>query len=307
MQVDPRHDHAFRVPRPDESVRFGTSNACNDCHADKDAAWAAAAVERWFGPERKGFQTWTETFAAARAGKPEAAALLLKLATSADAPSIARATALREPRRLSRAARRWRRPSAVSPTPTRWSGWRRCATLRPFPVAAELAAGQPPARRSGAGRAHRGRLAARRHAAGSRCRRTIASRLSRAIDDYVTAQRVNADRPEHRVNLGNLYLQQQRFADAEAEFNAARALDPGVHAGLRQPRPALCAAGPRRRRRAHPARGADAHARRRRPASRARPQPGPPAAHRRCAAGVGAAPPRSIRPTPATPTSTRSR
>ena len=74
-------------------MRFGTSNACNDCHTDKDAAWAAAAVERWFGPERKGFQTWTETFAAARAGKVEAAALLLKLAASSDAPSIARATA----------------------------------------------------------------------------------------------------------------------------------------------------------------------------------------------------------------------
>ena len=34
------------------------------------------------------------------------------------------------------------------------------------------------------------------------------NRLSRAIDEYVTAQRVNADRPEHRLNLGNLYLQQ---------------------------------------------------------------------------------------------------
>ena len=66
-------------PGPTSSVRFGTSNACTDCHTDKDAAWAAAAVERWFGPERKGFQTWTETFAAARAGKVEAAALLLKL------------------------------------------------------------------------------------------------------------------------------------------------------------------------------------------------------------------------------------
>src|SRR5512132_971178 len=93
MQVDARHDHAFRVPRPDESVRFGTSNACNDCHTDNDAAWAAAAAERWFGLERKGFQTWTETFAAACADKVDANALLLKLATSSDAPSIARATA----------------------------------------------------------------------------------------------------------------------------------------------------------------------------------------------------------------------
>jgi tetratricopeptide (TPR) repeat protein len=52
-------------------------------------------------------------------------------------------------------------------------------------------------------------------------------RLSRAINEYVKAQRVNADRPEHRLNLGNLYLQQHRLAETEAEYTAARALDPG--------------------------------------------------------------------------------
>lgn len=52
-------------------------------------------------------------------------------------------------------------------------------------------------------------------------------RLSRAIDDYVAAQRLNADRPEARVNLGNLYAQQGQPAQAEAEYLAARALDPG--------------------------------------------------------------------------------
>lgn len=52
-------------------------------------------------------------------------------------------------------------------------------------------------------------------------------RLSRAIDDYVAAQRLNADRPESRVNLGNLYAQQGRLAEAEAEYRAARALDAG--------------------------------------------------------------------------------
>ena len=62
-------------------------------------------------------------------------------------------------------------------------------------------------------------------------------RLARALADYVTAQRVNADRPEHRLNLAQLYLQQQRLADAEAEFMAARALDPAfppVYVGLAQ-------------------------------------------------------------------------
>jgi tetratricopeptide (TPR) repeat protein/nitrate/TMAO reductase-like tetraheme cytochrome c subunit len=32
MQVDPRRDHSFRVPRPDLSVQFGTPNACTGCH-----------------------------------------------------------------------------------------------------------------------------------------------------------------------------------------------------------------------------------------------------------------------------------
>jgi len=45
MVVDPRHDHGFRIPRPDVSQRFDVSNACNDCHSDRKPAWAAAAIE----------------------------------------------------------------------------------------------------------------------------------------------------------------------------------------------------------------------------------------------------------------------
>ena len=37
MVVDERHDHSFRIPRPDLSVKLGTPNACNDCHRDKPA------------------------------------------------------------------------------------------------------------------------------------------------------------------------------------------------------------------------------------------------------------------------------
>src|SRR4029453_16779635 len=51
-------------------------------------------------------------------------------------------------------------------------------------------------------------------------------RLSRAIEDYVATQRLNADRPEARVNLGNLYAQQGQSGTAEAEYLAARQLDP---------------------------------------------------------------------------------
>ena len=48
-----RHDHSLRVPRPDLSVKFGTPNACNNCHKDKKASWAAAAVEKHHGKVRK--------------------------------------------------------------------------------------------------------------------------------------------------------------------------------------------------------------------------------------------------------------
>src|SRR5262249_55032024 len=48
MIVDPRRDHSLRVPRPDLSVTLGTPNACNGCHANQDARWAAARVKAWF-------------------------------------------------------------------------------------------------------------------------------------------------------------------------------------------------------------------------------------------------------------------
>ena len=96
MVVDRRHDHSFRIPRPDLTVKIGTPNTCNSCHTDRDAAWAAAATERWHGPVRKGFQTYAEAFHAARLDQLEARDLLLKVVQDASTPAIARATALLE-------------------------------------------------------------------------------------------------------------------------------------------------------------------------------------------------------------------
>ena len=53
MVVDPRHDHSLRVPRPDLSMKFGTPNACNGCHEDKSAGWAAQIVDHWFPEGRQ--------------------------------------------------------------------------------------------------------------------------------------------------------------------------------------------------------------------------------------------------------------
>ncbi|CDF80958.1 tetratricopeptide repeat family protein [Formosa agariphila KMM 3901] len=52
MGNDFRRDHSFRVPRPDQSVEYGTPNACTQCHQDKSDEWAAKQVVEWYGPDR---------------------------------------------------------------------------------------------------------------------------------------------------------------------------------------------------------------------------------------------------------------
>ena len=76
MVVDPRHDHSLRVPRPDLSVKLGTPNACNGCHTNRDARWAAAQVKQWYGHEPQGYQRFAAAFAAANAGALDAQAQL---------------------------------------------------------------------------------------------------------------------------------------------------------------------------------------------------------------------------------------
>ena len=42
-----RTDHSMRPPAPAATIAFKSPNACNLCHADKDAAWADRLVRQW--------------------------------------------------------------------------------------------------------------------------------------------------------------------------------------------------------------------------------------------------------------------
>jgi tetratricopeptide (TPR) repeat protein len=44
-----RSDHSMRPPAPAATRAFGSPNACNACHSDRDAAWAAKTVRAWGG------------------------------------------------------------------------------------------------------------------------------------------------------------------------------------------------------------------------------------------------------------------
>lgn len=92
MGVDERHDHSFRIPRPDLAAT-GSPDACSGCHADKDAAWAAEQLKTWFPDSTHRGPHFAEVFAAARAAPEGQADALLRVATG-DAPGIVQATAL---------------------------------------------------------------------------------------------------------------------------------------------------------------------------------------------------------------------
>src|SRR3984957_15815804 len=49
MQRHARYDHGMTIPDPLLTKEFGVPNACNRCHKDKDADWALAHVDKWYG------------------------------------------------------------------------------------------------------------------------------------------------------------------------------------------------------------------------------------------------------------------
>lgn len=225
MVIDDRHDHSFRIPRPDLSVALGTPNACTGCHRDKSAEWAANAVERWHGPVRKGFQTWAAAFHHAREGAPEARDALIRLSSTPATPAIVRATAISELGGfLSLASGEAIRNGLADPDPlVRVAALQEQAGLplnvrcpRVSPLLSDPVAGVRIEAAS--------QLADQPLAALAEPERV---RLSAAFREYEAAQRLNADRPEGRVNLGNFYARRGDPKAAEAEFLAGLKLQPG--------------------------------------------------------------------------------
>ncbi|MCB0639009.1 MAG: tetratricopeptide repeat protein, partial [Lewinella sp.] len=92
MVNDFRRDHSFRIPRPDLSIRYDTPNACNGCHDDQSAEWAARAVENWYGPERP--PHYSTVMTAAYAGEAGAIQDLIAMIGDTSQPDIVKASAM---------------------------------------------------------------------------------------------------------------------------------------------------------------------------------------------------------------------
>ncbi len=67
-----RSDHSFRPPMPEATIRFGSPNACNLCHADKTSEWANKIVKaRPNGNYQEGTLKWAQLVKEARDGNWE--------------------------------------------------------------------------------------------------------------------------------------------------------------------------------------------------------------------------------------------
>ncbi|SFB70837.1 multiheme c-type cytochrome [Tropicimonas isoalkanivorans] len=99
MGVDRRHDHSFRVPRPDLTVATGAPNACTDCHAAEGPYWAQEELDRRFPNSAYREAPFAAVFHAAQGGEPTGSVAdvgddLAKIALAETLPGIVRATAL---------------------------------------------------------------------------------------------------------------------------------------------------------------------------------------------------------------------
>jgi Flp pilus assembly protein TadD len=224
MQVDPRHDHSIRVPRPDRSAELGTPNACNGCHGNRDARWAAARIRDWFGHDPTGYQRFAEAFAAADGGAVGAGAKVRAIAGDASQPPIARASALARlnatasAATLDAVAAGLRDPSPVIRLGALDALSRAPPELRARFVPALLADRLRTVRIEAASL-----LADIPLTAASAEQRAA---FERAAGEFVESQRYNGDRADAHVNLGAFEARRGDLAGAEQELKTAMALDP---------------------------------------------------------------------------------
>ena len=192
--------------------------------SDKTPQWAASAVERWHGAKRKGFQNYVGAFDAAWQDKADAARLLAAVAADGTAPPIARAGALVEmSSRLSSSTIELARSGLSNFDPMV-----RIAAL-------DMLDGVPAAQvwtvvaplLSDAVRGVRIRAVSLLAGASDASRPPgDRERFDRAAEEFIAAQRSNADRPESRSSLGSFLMRSGHAAEAENEYKAALRLSP---------------------------------------------------------------------------------
>ena len=224
MGVDGRRDHSFRVPRPDLSAATGAPNACTDCHAERDAEWAAARVAEWYPKSRNRGAHYGEVLAAGRADVVGNSNAIAGLAADTRKPAIVRATAVELLERLGDpTAAEVIAPLLADPDPLVRAAAVRLQRSAPPPDRATrvLPLLSDPAKSV--------RMAAAEvllQAPVARLPENAAQALRTAIGEWQGSMANRLDFPETHLKLGGMALVMRNIAEAEAAFREVVQLDP---------------------------------------------------------------------------------
>ena len=223
-----RSDHSMLPPVPAASAAYGSPNACTNCHADRDAAWADAAVRGWYGRDYQApLLDEAALIAAARRGDWSRLADMLADVDSPNANEV---------------DRRPRYCGCCNPARTRESGGRfskAAKSASPLVRAAAVEAlaalpDQPAVDALVAAAADDSRLVRVRAAAALAGLPAEALRLTpeqaqavkAATEEQFASLSVGPDLWTSQYNLGNDYLSRGDLPHAVAAFEAASRLDP---------------------------------------------------------------------------------
>lgn len=223
MVNDGRHDHSFRLPRPDLSQTLASPNACTQCHQKQKPEWAVRAMDKWYGKSWRERAHYGTTLLAGATLDIKALPALLELAQNPDNPTLVRATAVSLIRPLmSPELLTFARLQLKDADPSvRIAGLGLIESVEPInrilsasPLLADPVRGV--------------RIEAARVLADMQDSQISEGRLESyrsALTEYLDYLKLNADWPTENVNLGNLYLRQGKIDAAITAYQRALMLD----------------------------------------------------------------------------------
>ena len=224
MVIDGRHEHSFRLPRPDLSLSLGSPNACTQCHQKQKPEWAAATLDKWYGKTWRDRPHYGTALQAGATQGLKALPTLLELAQDSASPAIVRATALTlvaplmQPDLLT-FARQQLQDADPSVRIAALGLIESVDTVNRILAASPLLA--DPVRGV--------RIEAARILADVPDSQIASSRLGAfksAMTEYLDYLKLNADWPAENINQGNLYMRQHNVEGATTAYERAITLDP---------------------------------------------------------------------------------
>jgi predicted CXXCH cytochrome family protein len=221
MGVDFRRDHSFRIPRPDLTISTGSPNACNGCHSENTPEWALANVDKWYGLSRR--PHFATVFASARKGEAKATEGLRKIALDELFPVIVRATAIYELRQFSDSLSRDVVMRSLSDPE---SMIRHEAVQSYIPASAEEMTDLLTPLLNDPVKAVRMQAAFRMSSIPvAQMDSSILREFYESLDEYREAMEYTGEFAASRHNLGVIYQNLGKYAEAENNFLAAISID----------------------------------------------------------------------------------